>query len=193
MSNPLPEATTQTREQEQRRTRPAPPTGPGRLARRARRRADERSRAQRRLAWLLCAPEVVVMLAVTAYPIGYAFWLSLQRYDLRFPEESEFIGLRNYLDVLTAELWWQDVFNTTFVTVVSVALELVLGMVFALVMHRAILGRRTVRTSILVPYGIITVVAALAWQYAFTPNLGFVNSLFNIEDPWLTSAGRRSR
>jgi multiple sugar transport system permease protein len=187
MSNPLPEATTQTREQKQRRTEPEQrPVGTDQQSRRARRAADERTRAQRRLAWILCAPAVVVMLAVTAYPIGYAFWLSLQRYDLRFPEESEFVGLRNYVDVLTAGLWWQDVFNTTFITVASVALELVLGMIFALVMHRAILGRRTVRTSILVPYGIITVVAALAWQYAFTPNLGFINSLFNIEDPWLT-------
>ena len=46
---------------------------------------SEGARAERRLGWLLCAPAVVVMLAVTAYPIGYAVWLSLQRYDLRFP------------------------------------------------------------------------------------------------------------
>jgi multiple sugar transport system permease protein len=59
----------------------------------------------------------------------------------------------------------------------AVALELVLGMMFALVMHRAIFGRRTVRTSILIPYGIITVVAAFSWFYAFDPGSGFVNNL----------------
>ena len=147
----------------------------------------ERARAERKLGWMLCAPAVVVMLLVTAYPIIYAIWLSLQRYDLRFPDARTFVGLKNYGSVLTSSLWWSDIFNTLFVTVVSVALELVLGMGLALVMHRAIFGRRTVRASILIPYGIITVVAAFAWQYAFTPNLGFVNELFNTDRAWLTA------
>ena len=144
---------------------------------------SDRSRSERKLGWMLCAPAVIAMLAVTAYPIIYAVVLSLQEIDLRFPEEGGFTGLSNYSAVLTSSLWWQDVFNTLFVTLVSVSLELVLGMVIALVMHRAIFGRGTIRTSVLIPYGIVTVVAAFSWQFAFEADTGFVNQLpFIAED-----------
>jgi multiple sugar transport system permease protein len=126
---------------------------------------------------MLCAPAVIAMLAVTAYPIGYAIVLSFQKLDLRFPEQTEFVFLSNYGTVLSSELWWTDFFNTLLIVVISVGLELVLGMALALVMHRAIFGRGIVRTSVLIPYGIITVVAAFAWQFAFAPESGFVNNL----------------
>jgi multiple sugar transport system permease protein len=135
------------------------------------------ARQERRLGWLLCAPAVVVMLAVTAYPIGYAIYLSLQRYDLRFPAQAKWVGLSNYGAVLTSPYWWQAFGVTVFITAVSVAIELVLGMAIALVMHRALFGRGTVRTSVLVPYGIVTVVAAFSWQYAWTPDLGYLAAL----------------
>lgn len=146
------------------------------------RKKSSRTRSERKLAWLLCAPAVVVMLAVTAYPIVYAFVLSLQKLDLRFPEQTEFIGLSNYGTVLSSELWWLDVFNTLLIMVISVSIELVLGMAIALVMHRAIFGRGVVRTVVLIPYGIITVVAAFAWQFAFATETGFVNNLPFIAD-----------
>jgi multiple sugar transport system permease protein len=143
---------------------------------------SERTRSERRLAWLLCAPAVIAMLAVTAYPIVYAFVLSLQQIDLRFPAEGGFVGLDNYASVLSSDLWWTDLFNTVFLTLVSVSIELVLGMAIALVMHRAIFGRGVVRTGVLIPYGIITVVAAFSWQFAFAPDSGFVNNLPLISD-----------
>jgi multiple sugar transport system permease protein len=142
----------------------------------------ERARAERKLAWMLCAPAVAIMLLVTVYPIGYAIVLSLREVDLRFPGEGGFAGLSNYLTVLGSGLWWTTVFNTALITVVSVAIELVIGMALALVMHRAIFGRGLVRTSVLIPYGIITVVAAFAWFYAFDPGTGFVNKLPLISD-----------
>ncbi|HUB99535.1 MAG TPA: sugar ABC transporter permease [Solirubrobacterales bacterium] len=146
--------------------------------------ASSRTRSERKLAWMLCAPAVIAMLAVTAYPIGYAFVLSVQKLDLRFPEQTGFVGLDNYGTVLGSELWWTDLFNTFLIMVISVAVELVLGMVIALVMHRAIFGRGTVRTVVLIPYGIITVVAAFAWQFAFASDSGFVNNLIGSEMDW---------
>ncbi len=143
---------------------------------------SQRTRSERRLAWMLCAPAVIAMLAVTAYPIAYAIVLSLQQVDLRFPEEGGFVGLDNYGAVLSSDLWWTDLFNTAFLTLTTVAIELVLGMVIALVMHRAIFGRGVVRTAVLIPYGIITVVAAFSWQFAFAPDSGFVNNLPLISD-----------
>jgi multiple sugar transport system permease protein len=158
----------------------APPTA-GRLS--------EGARAERRLGWLLCAPAVIIMLAVTAYPIGYAIYLSLQRYDLRLPDQAKFIGLANYGAVLSSRYWWDALTNTLIITIMSVAIELVLGMALAVVMHRTIFGRGLVRTSILVPYGIVTVVAAFSWQYAWTPSTGYLSSLLSNGAP-LTHHGQ---
>jgi multiple sugar transport system permease protein len=132
------------------------------------RRVSDRARAERRLALMLCAPAVIVMLAVTAYPILYAVYLSLLRADLRFPDQNTWVGLDNYGRVLGAGLWWSDVWHTVIITLISVSIELVLGMLLALTMHRALVGRGLVRTSALIPYGIVTVVAAFAWRFAWS-------------------------
>jgi multiple sugar transport system permease protein len=132
----------------------------------------DRARAERKLGWLLCAPAVVVMLAVTAYPVGYAIYLSLQRADLRFPGKNTWVGLENYITVLSSNLWWADLGHTALITGVSVAIELVLGMLLAIVMHRALFGRGLIRTSALIPYGIVTVVAAFAWRFAWSSSEG---------------------
>jgi len=143
---------------------------------------SSRTRSERRLGWMLCAPAVIAMLLVTAYPIGYAVVLSFQDIDLRFPEEGGFVGFDNYASVLSSDLWWTDLFNTVFITVITVAVELALGMAIALVMYRAIFGRGAIRASVLIPYGIVTVVAAFSWQFAFDPATGFVNNLPLIAD-----------
>ena len=148
----------------------------------AKKRMTDRAKAERKLAWMLCAPAVIAMLLVTGWPILYALYLSFQRFDLRFPDDKEFVGFSNYSDVLTSSTWWSDVWTTLIITVVSVSIELVLGMLIALVMHRAIFGRGPVRAAILIPYGIITVVAAFAWKYAFDPTSGFVAGLPLISD-----------
>jgi multiple sugar transport system permease protein len=145
---------------------------------------SEGKRAERRLAWWLCAPAVIVMLAVTAWPIIYSVWLSLQRYDLRFPNETEFVGFDNYVAVLTNGYWWTAFGVTMFITIVSVVIELVLGMVLALIMHRALIGRGLVRTVSLIPYGIVTVVAAFSWFYAWDQSAGY---LTGADDAPLTS------
>src|ERR1051325_5140813 len=90
----------------------------------------DRAKAERRLAYMLCAPAVTLMVLVTGFPIAYAFYLSLQRFDLRFPDDKEFVGLSNYANVLTSfDTWWYDVGVTLFITVVSVTIELALGMI----------------------------------------------------------------
>jgi multiple sugar transport system permease protein len=134
-------------------------------------------RSQRRLALLLITPAVVLMLAVTAYPIGYAVWLSLQRVSLTTPDDMSFVGLSNYLTVLTDRYWWTAFVVTLVITVVSVSIELVLGLALALVMHRAIFGKGAVRTAILIPYGIVTVAASYSWYYAWTPGTGYLANL----------------
>jgi multiple sugar transport system permease protein len=144
--------------------------------------ASDRARAENRLGLKLVAPAVVMMLLVTAYPMLRALYLSLFQYRVTAPQDREFIGLSNYVTVLTDPLWWQDVWNTVIIMVVTVAVELVIGFAFAMVMHRIIFARGVIRTAILIPYGIITVISAFAWQFAFSLNNGFVNG-------WLPGVG----
>jgi multiple sugar transport system permease protein len=144
---------------------------------------SEGARAERRLGWMLCAPAVIVMVAVTAYPVGYAIYLSLLRYNLELPNAIKFIGLSNYAAVLSSPFWWQALEVTVVITVISVAITLVLGMLLAMLMHRTLFGRNTVRTTALIPYGIVTVAAAYGWQYAWTPSQGYLSAAFGNSAP----------
>jgi multiple sugar transport system permease protein len=155
-----------------------------RAAQARRPRLSERARGERRLAALLLAPAAIVMVAVTAYPIVDAIVLSLQRSDLRFPSASKFIGLSNYGHVLSAPVWWQDVSHTAILTVVSVSIEFALGMALALVMYRTIVARGLTRAVVLIPYGIVAVVAAESWQLAWSLNSGWIPKLLGLSgDP----------
>jgi multiple sugar transport system permease protein len=151
-----------------------------------RKQLSEGARAERRLGWMLCAPAVVVMIAVTAYPVGYAIWLSLERYNLELPNAVKFVGLANYGAVLGSSYWWHSLVVTLVITVFSVGIGLVLGMLLAMLMHRTLFGRGAVRTAALIPYGIVTVAAAYGWQYAWTPSQGYLSSAFGNSAP-LTS------
>jgi multiple sugar transport system permease protein len=143
---------------------------------------SERTQHERRLGLMLSAPAFIVMIVVTAYPLLYAVVMSLYRYRLTDPEGREFVGLENYLTVLTDPIWWNAFATTFIITAASVVIELVLGFGFAWVMYRIIRGRSAIRTGILIPYGIITVVSAYVWRYAFQLDSGFVNQWFGLGD-----------
>jgi multiple sugar transport system permease protein len=145
-------------------------------------RRSDRARHERRLGLMLSAPAFFVMVLVTAYPLVYAVVLSLYSYRLTDPSGKEFVGLSNYSTVLTDPVWWTDFSTTLIITVASVAVELVLGFAFAFVMYRILQGRSLVRTGILIPYGIITVVSAYIWRYAFQLDSGFINQWFHLGD-----------
>jgi multiple sugar transport system permease protein len=133
--------------------------------------------AEQRLAFILVAPAAFLMLAVTAYPIGYAVWLSLQRNNLATPRDTAFVGVGNYQTILTDRYWWTALAVTLAITVASVSIEFVLGLSLALVMHRTLIGRGLVRTAVLIPYGIVTVAASYSWYYAWTPGTGYLANL----------------
>jgi multiple sugar transport system permease protein len=153
----------------------APPKGKPQLS--------EGARAERNLGFMLIAPAVIVMIAVTAYPVVYAIYLSLERYNLALPQAKKFIGFANYGAVLSSPYWWHALYVTVVITVFSVAITLVLGFLLAYVLHRTIFGRGLVRTTSLIPYGIVTVAAAYSWQYAWTPGQGYLSSIFNNSAP----------
>ncbi|GAA2074291.1 sugar ABC transporter permease [Aeromicrobium halocynthiae] len=145
--------------------------------------ASERTRAENSLALKLVAPAIVLMLFVTAFPMLRALYLSLFDYSLTAPDDRTFVGFSNYATALTDQLFWLRTANTVFIMVVTVFFQLVIGFAFAMVMHRLIFARGTVRTSILIPYGIITVVSGFAWQFAFSNTNGFVNEWLPFMSP----------
>jgi len=148
-------------------------------------RLTDRVRAERRFAFMLVAPAVIVMIAVTLYPIVDTLVLSLQRADLRFPSANKFNGLSNYGHVLTSHVWWADVLHTVIITVVAVSIQFVLGMLLALAMHRTLVARGLLRSIALVPYGIVAVVAAYSWNLAWSlGNGGWIPHLLGLSsDP----------
>src|ERR671937_3320947 len=152
-------------------------TRPGR-----RRKAMTADKAERRLATRMVAPSIIVIAIVAIYPIGYAVWLSLHEYSVRVPGLSRWagsLGLRNYTTTLKDSVFW-DAFKTTFIfTGASVTLELILGLAMAIAMHSAFKGRGVLRTVVLVPWAVLTVVTAITWRSIFEPNLGFANSVLS--------------
>ena len=100
---------------------------------------SERARAERRLGWLLAGPAFIIMLLVTVYPILQAVFDSMFSYRLTAPEEREFVFLGNYAVIFSDPVFWQALGVTALITVVTVAVELVLGFALALVMNLSLI------------------------------------------------------
>jgi multiple sugar transport system permease protein len=133
--------------------------------------------SERRLGAAMLAPSLAVIALVAAYPIGYAIWLSLNEYSVVTPGLSRFVGFDNYSEALGSSEFWEAMRTTLVFTAASVALELVIGLAMAVVMHRAFRGRALLRAVVLVPWAILTVVTAITWRTIFEPQLGVVNTM----------------
>jgi multiple sugar transport system permease protein len=143
-----------------------------RMGRGKRRKQKSYGSEERRLAALLLTPAMAVIALVAAYPIGYAIWLSLTEYSVRVPGKWRFVGFDNYTEAFGSSEFWESVRNTFVFTGVSVTLELIIGLGMALAMHEAFRGRGVLRTVVLVPWAVLTIVSAITWRTLFEPNLG---------------------
>lgn len=147
-----------------------------------------------RLAILLLTPTFAVLGLVILYPLVTALRESLYRREEGLDESGfvvegeNFVGARNYTDIFagdTGTRFWNAFYNTTFFTVTTVLLEIVIGVAMALVMHHALRGRGLVRASILVPWAVPTAVSALMWQWIFQAD-GVANEILNTQILWTT-------
>ncbi len=132
-----------------------------------------------RTAWLFLAPSIVVILLVAGYPLFRTIQLSLtQTSMLQFPLKSQFVGLLNFKFLIQDGQWWRSVENTVIFTVGSVAVETVLGLGIALLVNAKFPGRGAMRTAMLIPWAIPTVVSAQMWRWMYNDVYGVINDLF---------------
>lgn len=129
-----------------------------------------------RLGWALTLPALGAIAIVAVFPIGWTFWESLHAHDLRMPWLGRpFVGAANYVDALSSTRFQAAMAHTVMFTVVTVALELVAGLALALIMDRVSRGRDVLRTTVLLPWAVPTVVVALVWRFLFENPAGIVN------------------
>jgi multiple sugar transport system permease protein len=143
---------------------------------------------ERRLAVFMVAPSMALIALVALYPVIYGIWLSLHQYSLLQAGLSRWAspaGLGNYKEALSDPDFWSAFRITLEFTVASVFLETVIGLAMALIMKEAFKGQGIVRTVVLVPWAVLTVVTAIMWKTIFDPNLGFVNQLLGTKTVWL--------
>ncbi len=142
--------------------------------------------AQRaRAAWVLVLPALLLLASVAGWPLLRTLFYSFTDAALDTPELYNFVGFDNYLSfadgdsfgVLGDPLWWQSVRNTLWFTGWSVSFELVLGMLVALLMNQKFRGQGLLRTAILVPWAIPTIVTAKMWGWMFHDQYGVINDL----------------
>lgn len=145
---------------------------------RARVRRSAQSREDARLGLLLAAPAVAFIILVALFPLLGTIRDSLFKISLRFANaERPFVGLQNYQTALGDDRWLNALRVTGMVAGLSVAVELVLGMIIALAINRSFAGRGIVRASVLVPWALTTVVSAKMWAWIYDGRYGVFNDI----------------
>ena len=144
------------------------------------------TRSRRRSAWLFLTPMLVILAAVAGWPLLRTFIFGFTDANLSDLGSYGFIGFENFYAVYDGETfglladpeWWQAVWNTIYFSVISVSLETVLGIIVALVLNQEFKGRAIVRTAVVIPWAIPTIVSAKMWNWMLHDQFGIINDLF---------------
>ena len=161
--------------------------------------AGDRAAADRRLGYLLVAPVVILLLAVTALPLISNIWNSLHFDDLSLAgQPHKFVGVSNYTSMFGSPLWIAALERTLAFSIVTVIFDMVVALGLALMLNRKFRGRGVLRAAILVPWAVPTVVSATLWKTMFDPRAGFVDYFLGAVHPawssltWLNASVFRS-
>jgi ABC-type sugar transport system permease subunit len=145
-----------------------------------------------RTAWLLLAPSLLIMLGVTLWPVISTFLLSFFHVPTGINQVRTFVGLANYLEMLKDQLFWETIGRTLYFTIVSVGLELILGLGIAQLIHSRPWGWQFLRFSLIIPWAVPTIVNGAMWRWIYSADFGALNGLLlqlGLIDhyiPWLT-------
>ncbi len=130
------------------------------------------------LPYYFIAPAAIVIFGIALYPIIHTFFISLHQINLKFPDLGmSFVWFENYTRLFRDSRAMGALFNTLFFTVSTVALELVFGMLIALLMDRALRFRGLLRATVLIPWAMPTVVAAMLWRWMYNDQSGIINAI----------------
>jgi len=142
---------------------------------------DAHEMREANLAWLFISPTLLIVGLVFVYPVLYSLWLSFNRYNLTNSPDAVFSWFHNYQVIFTNPVYRNDVVGTTGrtleFTVISVVVELVLGLAFALLLNEEFRGRTVLRSVMIVPYAMLTISNGLVWDYILDPTYGTLNVL----------------
>lgn len=135
------------------------------------------TRLRVRSAWIFMLPTLLTLLFVAGWPLMRTIWFSLTNASLSTLSFCDFIGLDNFILLAKDASWWQAVRNTLVFAIISVGFELMLGLGIALVLNAHFKGRAWVRTAMLIPWAIPTIVSAKMWRWMFNDVYGVVNHI----------------
>ncbi|MDF2684398.1 MAG: transporter permease [Brevibacillus sp.] len=152
--------------------------------------------SEQQFAWIIIAPAVIIVFGIVLYPLIQTLLYSLQDFDLSQGKKGSFIGLGNYLQVLSDPLFWGSLGRTAYFSGVSIALELILGTFIALLLNEKFFGKKLLSAIILIPWAIPTIVNAAMWKWIYHPEYGALNALLSqlhlidaykswLGEPWL--------
>jgi multiple sugar transport system permease protein len=134
----------------------------------------------------MVAPAVILLLAITAYPLVYNLWNSFHSENLSIATgQGGFVGVDNYTKMFKSSEWVSALLRTFAFAGASVAIETLLALGLALMLHRRFRGRGLLRVAVLIPWAVPTVVSATLWKTMFDPRAGFVDYIFGLHTTWL--------
>jgi trehalose/maltose transport system permease protein len=150
---------------------------------------EEFGNPERRTAYYMVLPSLLIIVLIAFFPILYGIVLSLT--DSTISGFGSFIGFENYIEMFQNPDFLEGFYNTVIFTVVSVTMEFVIGLGIALAINRAFRGRGLVRAAVLVPWAFPTVISAVMWRLMFQSQVGIVQYVADtigiISDPILSS------
>jgi len=143
------------------------------------------TRTRVRAAWMFLIPMLIVLAMVAGWPLLRTIWFSFTDANLSDLGSAQFIGFANYLEYYEGEWygvladgdWWNAVYNTLYFSVISVSLEVIFGLVVALVLNASFKGRSLVRAAVLIPWAIPTIVSARMWGWMMNDQYGILNDM----------------
>src|SRR5918999_2046785 len=135
------------------------------------------AKARERLAWILVAPSVLVVALVAIYPLFQSFRLSFTNARFGSTRPEVYVGFDNYVRLFNDNVFISAIGHTVTFTVASVAIETILGIAIALIINSNFTGRGVVRTSMLIPWAIPTVVSSQLWRFMYNQDNGVINDV----------------
>ena len=139
--------------------------------------ASRLTRERTRYAWLFMAPMLIVLALVAAWPLGRTIWFGFTDANLSDLSVAQFVGTDNFVFLLQDPDWWQAFWNTVRFAVISVTLETILGLGIAMAINANMPGKGLMRTAVLIPWAIPTIVSAQIWAWMFNDVFGVLNAM----------------